>query len=111
MAGICTVLVPLLHACGLLAVVHLYRDGYGGSELLGYQCKDNATTCWGRLVDFLPENLLLLEVGFALKWLGIAAAAIYILYVAARVYRIFFSYVEDRFLPHERGVGYLIPPG
>lgn len=106
--------VLLLHACGLLAFLHVCRDGeqylHWHSGQHHSRCKDNET-CWKRVVDYLPESFLVLEVGFALKWVVLVVAAGYLLYIAAKIYQALFSRIDDVYPVEERDSGYYMSPG
>ncbi len=101
----------VLHACGILAVLELYASEYHGMELLEVaECKGNET-CWRRIVDLLPDQLLVMNVGFVLKWVGGAVATLYAAYVAFRLYRAVFSRIDLVFHQDTRDVGYMVSPG
>lgn len=110
MTGLSSALTVLVHACGILAVVNLYGDVYESREFLSVQCKDNET-CWKRIVDFIPENLLQIEVGFVLKVSGVAIAVFYVTYLAIKLYGVLFSRLDSRYTERTRDIGYMVAPG
>ena len=110
MTGLSSALTVLVHTCGILAVVQLYGDVSQSGELLTVQCKNNET-CWKRIVDFLPENLLQIEVGFILKFLGVAIAVFYVTYLAIKLYGVLFSRLDSTYTEKTRDIGYMVPPG
>ncbi len=103
-------LTVVLHACGILLVLELYTSGYATGDLLSGHCRSNET-CWGRVVDYLPGPLLHMEAGLVLRRLAAAAAALYAVYVAVRLYRTLFSFIDLVYDHRGRDVGYLISPG
>lgn len=99
----------LVHTIGVLAVTDLLRNGYQVSEYLSDRCKANET-CWVSIVDsVLPEYLLLVEVGLVLKWVGVSAAVLYVVYLVAKLYKALFARLDLVF--DARDVGYHVHPG
>ena len=101
-----------IHTLALLSAVYLYKSNlpvvYGSDK----HCTSANSTCTSiKVIDYLPNALLHLEVSYTFEWLSIVAVLLYGVYLLYKMYEAMFGKAYVINTPKKRDVGYLITPG
>ena len=94
------------HIFGLFAAVHIYRS----SSILNI-LSVNDSNVTSRVIDYLPNLLIQLDIGEALSILSLAIVFLYVVYLLYKLYQAVFGKTFIIFKQVDRDVGYVITPG